>query len=547
MSPDPVPTSGQSVNELERRTRCRGRVDDPKSGLLLTRHVGVSGADSTEGLSSTFRSWFSRGVLLASRQHRTPPKGGEQKALRALARAGCGEEELLRIATYLKQVTQSSDECADRLSEIADFASAIGVRASRDYFRAIHETNALDVLMGPRVLEFARKVDRHTAEWYFWAVWGTKAVKELTDDRVLQAIENFRSVDGSAVVEYFLAIRETKATVRLTSPEVLSTARSLGSEAAVELFGACWETKAVSTLTDARILGFARSLGSDAAKEFFLAIRETGSVPELTDARVLDFVGTLGRGAAEDYFRAVRKTRAAMELTNDRVLLFAESIGRASAQKYFQVIGSTRAVEELTSNSILGMSGVIRSIGSDAALDYFLAAAAKKGEPSTKEPTPGPVPPTRDGSVPLLTLLDIPKYNGYRTVALLGVTALFWVSIWGLGGVMAGGVSLLLEVVAALVAWVILLGAGNVLLGKIAERSADEFLKQRRRLLNEHGIRWHDCREADQHCSLCWESDHTHADGRFDFERFCRCPACHERSSRTAASVHQFEALDSSA
>jgi len=503
--------------------------------------------DSTEGLSFPSRHLRSWGVLLASGQHRPRPKGDEEKALRSLARAGCGEEELRLIISHLDRATKSLEERAARLCELADFASALGVRASRDYFRAIRETNAADQLTDPKVLAFARSVDRHTAEWYFWALWGTKAVKELTDDRVLQAVEYFRSIDSSAVVEYFLAIRETKAAAQLTSASVLLTARNIGSEAAVEFFGACWETKAVSALTDKRILAFAQWLGGDAAKEFFLALRETRAVAELTDVKVLAWVETLGHRAAEDYFRAIRKTKAATALTNEGVLLFAEAIGRVSAQKYFQVIGSTRAVTELTSEKVLDMSGVIRSIGSDAALDYFLAVAARKGEPSLKEPAPVAGSSTRDGDVPLLALLDIPTYSGYRAAALVGVSAFFWFSLWRLADLTAGGAPLVLEVVAALVAWVVLLGAGHVLVGKIAERSAEEFLKRRRRLLNEHGIRWHDCRETDQRCELCWESDHTHADGRFDFERFCRCPACHERASHSRASVRQFEALDSSA
>jgi hypothetical protein len=454
------------------------------------------------------------------------PKRVEQTAFRALVKAGCGPEELRLIVSHFGEEIRRGEAGAGKLAEIAAFARAIGPQAARDYFRAIAETGAVAVLTGEKLLEFARSVDRHTAEWYFWTIWGTKAVEELTDERVLRAVKFFRSIDSPATVEYFLAIRETKAARQLTKEAVLTFAESIGSEAAVEYFGAFWETKAVEELTDDRVLSFARSIGSDAAKEYFLAIRETKSVAALTDPHLLTVTGALGSLVARDFFRAIRSTKAVTELTDERVLLFAESIGKGPAREYFRVVGSTKAVGPLTSDSLLDTSGVIRSIGSDAALDYFLATAGMKAVPAPSDRDSGPAGPIPGATVPVLTLLDIPTYEGYRYGALLGVSLCFWAYVWQFAGWTLDGLSGVALPAVLLGIWVgILLGA-YALLGVISERSANEFLQRRRRLLNEHGIRWHDCLATDKRCELCWSAGHTHEDLRYDYERFCRCPAC---------------------
>ena len=440
-------------------------------------------------------------------------------------KAGCGPDELRLIVSRLEEQFGPGEESARKLSEIAEFARTIGAPAARDYFRAIHETKAVAELTDERVLTFARSVDRHTAEWYFWAIWGTKAVRELTSERVLRAVEFFRSIDSPATVEYFLAIRETKAATELTKERILRFAESIGSDAAVEYFGAFWETKAVAELTDERLLDFAQSLGNDAAREYFLAIRETKSVTRLTGEKVLTFARSLGSRVAEDYFRAIRETKSAAELTDEGVLLFAELIGRGPAREYFRVIRSTRAVAELTSESVLKTSGVIRSIGSDAAVDYFLAIAATKTVPSPEAGEGGTALP-QEAAVPVLTLLDIPTYKGYRSVALLGMSAFFWWYVWQSAGLALGAFRGPVGLSVVLAVWAGLLCGAYLLLGLIAERSTGQFLERRRRLLNQHGIRWHDCIDTEQRCELCWDAGHTHQDRRYDYGRFCRCPAC---------------------
>ncbi len=454
------------------------------------------------------------------------PERVREKALRTLVKAGCGQDELDLIVAFLDQGFKTPTERAKKLSEIADFVTSIGVQASRDYFRAIAETGAVGELTDERVLAFARSVDRHTAEWYFWAIWGTKAVHELTNERVLQAVEFFRSIDSPATVEYFLAIRETKAAAELTKEKVLAFAESIGSDAAVEYFGAFWETKAVAALTSERVLAFAQSIGGDAAKEYFLAIRETKAVAELTDEKVLTLAHSLGGRVAGEYFRAIRETRSASELTDEGVLLFAESIGKGPAREYFQVIRSTKAVAELTAESLFRTSGVIREIGSDAALDYFLAVATTNVVPPLPGTAETPSAPTTQTTVPVLTLLDIPTVDRYRPVALLGMSVVFWVGVWQSANLASFAFQNLLSLSLVLGAWVGLLCSAYLLLGVIAEHSNAEFLLRRRRLLNEHGIRWHDCFATEQRCELCWGTGHTHQDRQYDYGSFCRCPAC---------------------
>ena len=463
---------------------------------------------------------------LAGGQHGKHPRREEERALRRLVRAGCGEDELRLILSHLGQEFPDDEARETKLAEIADFATAIGAPAARDYFRAIGETEAVAELTDGRVLAFARSVDRHTAEWYFWAIWGTGAVRELTDEKVLKAVEFFRSIDSPATVEYFLAIRETKAAKELTDERVLAFARSIGSEAAVEYFGACWETKAVRELTGERVLGPARELGAEAAQEYFRAIRETKAVVELTGANVLGLARTLGNRSATEYFRAIRETKAAKELTGEKVLLFAELIGTGPAREYFRAIGSTKAVAELTGEGLLNASGVIRSIGADAALDYFLAVAASGIVPPPQGTTDGGAGSSRAGGVPVLTLLDIPAYERYRPVGLLGVSALFWGYVWQFAHFSLGAIRGVEGVSLAFGVWVAVLAGAYVLLGSLVERSAEQFLQRRRRLLNEHGIRWHDCLESDRRCEVCWGAGPAHADQRYDYGRFCRCPAC---------------------
>ena len=449
-----------------------------------------------------------------------------ERSRRALVKAGCAPNALSLISGRIERLSLSDEDRARRWTELAEFARTIGPAAARDYFRAISVTGAVAELTDPAVLAFARSVDRHTAEWYFWAIWGTGAIRELTSPKVLRAVEFFQRIDSFATVEFFLAIRETREVARLTSERVLDFAERIGSEAAVEYFGAFWETKGASELTNESVLSFAETLGSDAAKEFFLAVRETRAVNDLLSEHVRAFGGRVGRRVAGEYFHAVRATKAIRELTDENVLVFAEVVGSGPAKQYFRVISSTKAVAELTDPRVLRASGVVRSIGTEAALDYFLAIAGQRGAPPAPTGDECSRTPPRDAGVPVLTLLDLPNYTGYRSLGLVGMTGLFWWYALAFSGPAFGPSRGLAWFFLAIGAWAAVLCAGYLLLRMIAGQAQDQFLDRRRRLLNEHGIRWHDCLASEQRCPLCWTSSHSHNDGRFDDRRFCRCPAC---------------------
>ena len=442
-----------------------------------------------------------------------------------MTRAGCSPDELRLIRSQFGEKFRNADERAAALAELAEFVRAIGPRAARDYFRAIGATSAVAELTDKKVLDFARSVDPHTAEWYFWAIWGTKSVRDLTHERVLNAVKFFRSIDSPATVEYFLAIRETKATRPLTSERILAFAERIGSEAAVEFFGALWETMAIENLTDSRVLSVVETLGPMAAKEYFLAIRETRALSNLTDPDILRFLQSMGKAVALEYLRSIRETKSPGPLTDPNVRAFAEAIGKAPAEEYFRAIRSTRAVAALSAERLLRAPGVIRAIGRDAALDYFLAAAsAPSNPPSSAPPELGTL--STAGSMPVLTLLDIPRYGWYRALGLFGLCATYWVCVlpWSGGGMRAALSPGTFGLVVG--AWIAVLIGGYLLLGMIADRAGGEFVRRRRRLLNENGIRWHDCLATDRCCEICWADPSTHRRGLYDNERFCRCSHC---------------------
>jgi hypothetical protein len=455
-----------------------------------------------------------------------PPSGNAvalARVRRRLTRAGCGSDAFRLLLERLPPEPGANAFPLGALERIATFATTIGERAARDYFHAIGATGKVAELTAEPVLAFARSIDRHSAEWYFWAIGGTGAVSELTSPSVLAAVDVFRSLDSAATVEYFLAVRETKAVRLLTEPAVLELARDLGSDAATELFGACWETRDVAGLTGRRILDFARALGKEAAREYFRAVRETRDAVRLTAPHVLETALAFGGTLAADFFRAVRETGEVARLTADRVLAFAEALGRSCARAYFVALRSTGAVARLTAPGVLQASGVVRSIGEDAALDYFLAAARSgPSETSHGAATPGASP----SEVPVLTLLDLPSYDRFRPVGLLGVSVVFWWYVWQSAALAVGAFRTPADVALALAGWTGALVGAYLLMGAMARRSSDQFLARRRQLLNEHGIRWHDCLHGSRGCEQCWRAGRVHEDARFDYGAFCRCPAC---------------------
>ena len=302
------------------------------------------------------------------------PKSSE--LLEQLTGLQCDKGTLTLIYTYLEGEHLSESQENTKLSQIVSFAKSIGSDAARWYFRAIGDTKAVAELTDERVFEaseFAKSLGSDAAYGYFWAIGNTKAVAELTDERILTFA---KSLGSAAAYWYFQAIGNTKAVTELTGERVLTFAKSLGSETASTYFWAIGGTKAVTELTDKRVLAFAKSLGSDVARWYFKAISNTEAVAELTDKRVLrasEFVKSIGSDAAYGYFKTIGGTKAVTELTDKRVLTFAKSLGSDAACEYFRAIGDTKAVTELTDKRIFGASEFVKSIGSDAAYGYFRA------------------------------------------------------------------------------------------------------------------------------------------------------------------------------
>ncbi len=307
------------------------------------------------------------------------PKSSE--LLEQLTGLQCDKGTLTLIYTYLEGEHLSESQENTKLSQIVSFAKSIGSDAARWYFRAIGDTKAVAELTGERVFEaseFAKSLGSDAAYGYFWAIGNTKAVAELTDERILTFA---KSLGSAAAYWYFQAIGNTKAVTELTGERVLTFAKSLGSETASTYFWAIGGTKAVAELTGERVLTFAKSLGSDVARWYFKAISNTEAVAELTDKRVLrasEFVKSIGSDAAYGYFRAIGNTEAVAELTDERILTFAKSLGDDVASTYFRAIGNTKAVAELTDERVFEASEFLKSIDSDAAYGYFQAIGNTK-------------------------------------------------------------------------------------------------------------------------------------------------------------------------
>ena len=322
------------------------------------------------------------------------PKSSE--LLEQLTGLQCDKGTLTLIYTYLEGEHLSESQENTKLSQIVSFAKSIGSDAARWYFRAIGDTKAVAELTDERVFEaseFAKSLGSDAAYGYFWAIGNTKAVAELTDERILTFA---KSLGSAAAYWYFQAIGNTKAVTELTGERVLTFAKSLGSDVARWYFKAISNTEAVAELTDKRVLRaseFVKSIGSDAAYGYFKTIGGTKAVTELTDKRVLTFAKSLGSDAACEYFRAIGDTKAVTELTDKRIFgasEFVKSIDSTAAYWYFQAIGDTKAVAELTENSFLtwlkdsyeidGLPELLPNLG--AVLNYSSSHLLYKNPPS---------------------------------------------------------------------------------------------------------------------------------------------------------------------
>ncbi len=188
------------------------------------------------------------------KQRKAEPKAEQPRLdemMRQLEELRCGENTQRLIASFLDKSYKADAERADKLAWILSFAKSIGQDAADWYFTAISETKAVAELTDERVLSFAKSIGRDAVYQYFWVIGETKAVAELTDERVLSFA---KSIDPDAAYQYFRAIRNTKAVAELTDEQVLSFAKSSGAEAVREYFKRMVALDAVDEFTDPAFL-----------------------------------------------------------------------------------------------------------------------------------------------------------------------------------------------------------------------------------------------------------------------------------------------------
>ncbi len=227
-----------------------------------------------------------------------------------------------------------------------------------EYLRAIRNTGELNLFTNERVINFAKGLGSDAAIRYFKAIADTNAVDVLTNKKVLtEKVINFvNELKPDTATWYFKAIVDTKAVDALTNENVINFAKELWPNAAIGYFQAIGHTKAVDALTNERVINFAKKLGSDAAMEYFYVIRKTKAVDVLTDQKILsqniiNFIKELGPDAAIWYFHAIADTKAVNALTNERVINFAKELGPDVVKEYFKAFINTNGVEVLTNEN----------------------------------------------------------------------------------------------------------------------------------------------------------------------------------------------------
>ncbi|MGC8680351.1 MAG: hypothetical protein ACP5T6_03585, partial [Candidatus Micrarchaeia archaeon] len=117
---------------------------------------------------------------------------------------GCDKEEAKLIVNYLKE--NEYDKMDEKLSEIINFAAAIGNKAAQKYFRAISKTRAVKELTSKTVMDFATSVNKKVALNYFLAIAKTGRVDILTSRQAMNFATTIDLIDAD---EYFNAIAET--------------------------------------------------------------------------------------------------------------------------------------------------------------------------------------------------------------------------------------------------------------------------------------------------------------------------------------------------
>ncbi len=280
--------------------------------------------------------------------------------LRLLPENERSDKALELIRNHFKIKFSSNQELERKLDKINRFTKKVGSEAADSFFYAIWATEAVDELTNDKVLKFAEEIGSKAALEFFEAIGNTRAVEELTNEKVLSTKEFVKKIGSNVAEGFFYAIGHTKAVDELTSDRVLSTkefVKKIGSPASGGFFHTIGYTKAVKELTSKEVLKFAEEMESNAARGLFYAIGSNNkAIDKIISKRVLKFAEEIGSDPAWEFFQEIGSTKAVDELTSDRVLStkeFVKKIGSEAARGFFAAIGKTKAVKEFTSPSFL--------------------------------------------------------------------------------------------------------------------------------------------------------------------------------------------------
>lgn len=141
----------------------------------------------------------------------------------------------------------------------------------------------------PRIASFIKRIGPYAASNFFEAVSNTGAIDILTSEKVISFLSGIGSECAASTLE------------------ALSSAQSL-------------KLVSENSHMAQRLMNFLKHSGPDTAWGFFRAAESTGRVEEIASDRVLGFAKRIGRERAAVYFKVIEETHAVDELTSETVI-----------------------------------------------------------------------------------------------------------------------------------------------------------------------------------------------------------------------------------
>ncbi len=156
--------------------------------------------------------------------------------LRLLPENERSDKALELIRNHFKIKFSSNQELERKLDKINRFTKRVGSEAADSFFYAIWATEAVDELSNDKVLKFAEGIGSKAALEFFEAIGNTRAVEELTNEKVLSTKEFVKKIGSEAARGFFAAIGKTKAVKEFTSPSFLAWGLELNKDIREFLF-----------------------------------------------------------------------------------------------------------------------------------------------------------------------------------------------------------------------------------------------------------------------------------------------------------------------